>query len=211
MPTVLITGSNRGLGLEWARQCAARGWRVNATCRHPGSVPDLQGLASGYQDLRVHRLDVTAADQIEALAMGLQGEPLDLLVNNAGVHHEHWGQDPIGQIDYAAWEETFRVNTLGPMRITEALLPNLLKGSRPLVLAVSSDMGSIGRISTPPGLRLPLEHGGAQRRHARTGLGARALGHRGPAVAPGLGANADGRGLGPDRTADERSRDARPG
>lgn len=149
MPTVLITGSNRGLGLEWARQCAARGWRVNATCRHPGSVPDLQGLASGYQDLRIHRLDVTAADQIEALAMGLQGEPLDLLVNNAGVHHEHWGQDPIGQIDYAAWEETFRVNTLGPMRITEALLPNLLKGSRPLVLAVSSDMGSIGRISTP--------------------------------------------------------------
>lgn len=149
MPTVLITGSNRGLGLEWVRHCAARGWRVVATCRHPQSAEDLHALAARNPGVRVHRLDVTEPDQIAELAASLQGEALDLLVNNAAVYFEHWGQDPVGHIDYAAWQETFRVNTLGPMRVTEAFLPHLARGQRPLVLAISSNMGSIAGITAP--------------------------------------------------------------
>jgi len=148
MPTALVTGSNRGLGLEWVRQCAEREWRVIATCRNPDSAMDLQKLALQQPDLSIHRLDVTTPEQIVELAQELQGVALDLLVNNAGVYFEHWGKDPIGSIDYEAWEQTFRVNTLGPMRVTEALLPHLSKGRRPLVVAISSNMGSIADTST---------------------------------------------------------------
>ena len=149
MPGVLITGSNRGLGLEWVRQCAARGWRVHATCRDPDAAAELQDLASRHPDVRLHRLDVTAADQIAGVAEALRDETLDLLVNNAGVYFERWGKDPIGSIDFEDWEETFRVNTLGPMRVTEALLAQLARGDRPLVLAITSNMGSIAGIDAP--------------------------------------------------------------
>lgn len=149
MPTALITGSNRGLGLEWAHQGAARGWRVLATCRHPESTQELRELARQHPNLSIHRLDVTSPDQIAELAAALHGESLDLLVNNAGVYFEHWGQDPVGHIDYAAWQETFRVNTLGPMRVTEALVPQLARAARPLVMAISSNMGSIAGIGSP--------------------------------------------------------------
>jgi NAD(P)-dependent dehydrogenase (short-subunit alcohol dehydrogenase family) len=149
MATALITGSSRGLGLEWVRQCAARGWRVFATCRNPDAAEDLRTLASQHPVVQLHRLDVAAPDQIADLARGLADETLDLLVNNAGVYFEHWGQDPIGRIDFDAWQETFRVNTLGPMRVTEALLPCLTRAERPLVLAISSNMGSIAGIADP--------------------------------------------------------------
>jgi NAD(P)-dependent dehydrogenase (short-subunit alcohol dehydrogenase family) len=149
MPTVLITGSSRGLGLEWVRLCAARGWRVIATCHHPDSAADLRQLSSQKPDVRVHRLDVTVPDQIAELAETLRDESLDLVVNNASVYFEHWGKDPVGCIDYDDWEETFRVNTLGPMRVTEAFLPHLSNGSRPLVVAISSNMGSIAGIDAP--------------------------------------------------------------
>ena len=149
MPTVLVTGSNRGLGLEWVRQGAARGWRVIATCRQPESAVDLRAFGSQYPGVTLHRLDVTVPGQIAELAAVLQDDALDLLVNNAAVYFEHWGQDPVGHIDYESWQATFRVNTLGPMRVTEALLPQLERGQRPLVLAISSNMGSITGINAP--------------------------------------------------------------
>ena len=149
MRRVLITGSNRGLGLEWVRQCAGRGWRVFATCRDPDSAADLRDLVDQGASVSVHRLDVTDPRQIGDLAQTLRGEAIDLLVNNTGVYCERWGQDPIGSIRFDDWEEAFRVNTLGPMRVTEALLPNLARGERPLVLAISSHMGSIADIEAP--------------------------------------------------------------
>lgn len=149
MATALITGSNRGLGLEWIRRCAVRRWRAFATCRDPDAALDLQALASEHPDVSVRRLDVTAADQITDLANALHDEPLDLLVNNAGEYFERWGKDPLGSIDYEDWEATFRVNTLGPMRVTEAFLPHLSNGSRPLVVAITNNMGSIANIDAP--------------------------------------------------------------
>jgi NAD(P)-dependent dehydrogenase (short-subunit alcohol dehydrogenase family) len=97
----------------------------------------------------MHRLDVTDACQIADLAKDLRDETIDLLVNNAGVYSDRWGKDPVGRIRYDDWEETFRVNTLGPMRVTEALLPQLGRGKRRLVLAATSHMGSIADIEAP--------------------------------------------------------------
>jgi NAD(P)-dependent dehydrogenase (short-subunit alcohol dehydrogenase family) len=149
MQRALITGSNRGLGLEWVRQCAGRGWRVFATCRDPDSAVDLRDLADQDSSVSLHRLDVTDASQIDDLAESLRDERIDLLVNNAGVYFERWGQDSVGSIRYEDWEETFRVNTLGPMRVTEALLPQFVRSERPLVLAITSHMGSIADIDSP--------------------------------------------------------------
>jgi NAD(P)-dependent dehydrogenase (short-subunit alcohol dehydrogenase family) len=121
-----------------------------ATCRNPGAAADLQELASRHPArIRIRRLDVTVPDQIRDLAEELREETVDLLVNNAGVYFERWGKDPIGSIDYDAWLETFRVNTLGPMRVTEAFLSHLSRGDRPVVVAVTSHMGSITDISAP--------------------------------------------------------------
>lgn len=149
MPSVLITGSNRGLGLEWVRQHAAAGWRVYATCRDPGQATELGELAAGTPGVTVHRLDVTQADQTKAVADALVGEPLDRLINNAGVYFERWGRDPVGRIDYDHWDATFQVNTLGAMRVTEALLDPLARARHPLVAVISSHMGSISDIGSP--------------------------------------------------------------
>jgi len=145
--TVLITGSNRGLGLEWARQYAEAGWRVYATCRHPQGADELQALAAGHDNLTLHCLDVTDAAHIERLSRELSGTPLDLLVNNAGVYFERWNRDPLGSIVYREWEETFRVNTLGPMRMCEAFADHLAHSRRRLAVSINSHMGSIADIS----------------------------------------------------------------
>jgi NAD(P)-dependent dehydrogenase (short-subunit alcohol dehydrogenase family) len=149
MQRVLVTGSNRGLGLEWVRQYAAAGWRVYATCRFPELADDLHRLAGECPDVTVHHLDVTHANEIHGLAVALAGEPLDLLVNNAAIYLERWGKDTLGQISYDHWQETFNVNTLGAMRVSEALIDNLARSEQGLIVAISSHMGSIRELSAP--------------------------------------------------------------
>lgn len=149
MATILITGSNRGLGLEWVRQHAADGWRVHATCRQPEQADELHALAHGHSNITIHRLDVTAADQIAALATELRDQPIDRLVNNAGVYFEQWDRDPLGAIDFAAWEQTLRVNTLGAVRVTEAFADQVARSEQRLVLVITSHMGSIADIGSP--------------------------------------------------------------
>lgn len=146
MNSILITGSNRGLGLEWVRQYAGEGWRVFATCRFPEQAGELQALVDRSKHVTLHRLDVTQSDQLAALRKELNDEPVDVLINNAGVYYEQWAQDPLGSINYDNWQHTLAVNTLGPMRVSETLIKNVARSSKKLIVSITSHMGSISDI-----------------------------------------------------------------
>ncbi len=141
MNSVLITGARRGLGLELARQYVADGWRVYACCRAPENAPDLADLADEYGHLSVHRLDVTSAGDRSALVDTLDGAPLDVLINNAGIYGE--GSQQFGQTDEQAWLDIFATNCIAPMKMMEALLPNVAAGERKIMVNMTSKMGSM--------------------------------------------------------------------
>ena len=147
MSSVLVTGSNRGLGLEWCRQYAEADWRVYATCRHPETADALHDLARRHPRLSVHRLDVTRPESVYALRAELQDESIDVLVNNAGVYLEKYA--PTAALRYEEWRQTLEVNTLSPLRVTEALADLVARSQRRLVVAITSHMGSIAEISAP--------------------------------------------------------------
>jgi NAD(P)-dependent dehydrogenase (short-subunit alcohol dehydrogenase family) len=137
MATIVITGASRGLGLEFVRQYAADGDRVIAACRHPDKATALKAIKG---DVRVVALDIADAGSIHALAETLGIEPIDIVINNAGVYGK---AQSLSKTDYAAWEDVFRINTIGPLHLTDALLPRLAAGKRKLVVAITSLMGSI--------------------------------------------------------------------
>ena len=142
MPTVLITGANRGLGLEFARQYAAEGWRVIATCRDPAkakALEDIEKASSGR--VAVHALDVASRESARGLAKALEGQAIDVLVNNAGVYGGD--RQAFGKVDDGRWDATLRTNALGPLLVTEALAANLVAGKAKVVACVTSQMGSI--------------------------------------------------------------------
>jgi NAD(P)-dependent dehydrogenase (short-subunit alcohol dehydrogenase family) len=147
MPSVLVTGSNRGIGLEWCRQHAAAGWRVYASCRHPETADELHELARSHPQLSVHPLDVTQAESLAALLAELQGEAIDVLVNNAGVYLEKYVRT--AELRFDDWMQTLAVNTLGPMRVAEALLEQVARSRRRLIVNMTSHMGSIAEIEAP--------------------------------------------------------------
>jgi NAD(P)-dependent dehydrogenase (short-subunit alcohol dehydrogenase family) len=140
--TVLVSGANRGLGLEFARQYAADGWQVYAACRAPNDAKELQELAAASGG-RMHLLafDVTDTTSVRGAAGALGGEAIDILVNNAGVGGPR--NEQLGRLDYAAWERVLDVNTLGPMRVTEAFVDNVAKSREKKVVTITSGMGSI--------------------------------------------------------------------
>jgi NAD(P)-dependent dehydrogenase (short-subunit alcohol dehydrogenase family) len=141
MPSILITGSNRGLGLEFARQYADAGYRVYATTREPAKAKELAAVAKAHPDVSVHALETTDPDSIASLARELKGQPLDILLNNAGVMGPP--HQTLGDIDYAGMLDTFKVNTLAPLMLAETLLPNVEKSQRKIIAALTSGMASI--------------------------------------------------------------------
>jgi NAD(P)-dependent dehydrogenase (short-subunit alcohol dehydrogenase family) len=145
MPAVFITGSNRGLGLEWARQYAQEGWQVFATCRHPREAVDLQNLAREYPKVSMHCLDVTKVEEIRSVQWELEEQTIDILVSNAGIYLDK-RKAGLGCFRFDDWRRTFAVNTLGGLRVIEALIGNVAKSSRRLIIAISSHMGSIADI-----------------------------------------------------------------
>src|SRR5262245_52655102 len=142
MPSTLITGVNRGIGLEFVRQYLANGWQVYAACRDPSSASELHRLAdTGNHNLRILALDVTDPFSIKAAAAELDGQAIDLLLNNAGVMGAP-GQT-IGNIDYDAWVKVLDANTMGPMRVSEAFVDNVARSDRKLIVTLTSGMGSL--------------------------------------------------------------------
>lgn len=132
--TVLITGANRGIGLALARIYHDRGWKVIGVCRSSGDeVAELKSLASRV----IERIDVVRTDDVGRLAQELTGTRLDVLINNAGLMHD----DRLGEFDIEALREQMEVNAYAPLLLTEALLPNLSKGSK--IINITSRMGSI--------------------------------------------------------------------
>jgi len=143
MKTLLITGANRGIGLEFCKQYAAAGWRVLACCRDPGRADALNKLASQYPDLiKVHALDVTSHVQIGQLTRMLADEAIDLLINNAGVYPES-DKRGFGQTDYLEWMAAFNINTMAPLKMVESFVKQIARSELKLIVTITSQMGSV--------------------------------------------------------------------
>ncbi|MGE5767129.1 MAG: SDR family oxidoreductase [Bacteroidota bacterium] len=142
MPTVLVTGANRGIGLEFAKRYAADGWRVHACARNVDKAREVRALEG---DVVAHKLDVTNGLKVASLARALADEKIDLLINNAGVRG---GCAEFGDTDYDDWAQVLQVNALAPLRMVERFVDLIGASERRLVVNISSIMGSIGRTST---------------------------------------------------------------
>jgi NAD(P)-dependent dehydrogenase (short-subunit alcohol dehydrogenase family) len=143
-PVVLITGSNRGIGLALSSAYAKAGWRVISTCRDPERATELKTLAKAYPNVTIESLDVTNAPSIDALVAKYRGKPIDVLVNNAGTSGNYEGQLP-GKFDDAAFEEIMRVNAFAPLRISSALLDNVGASRQKKIIAITSGRGSVSK------------------------------------------------------------------
>jgi len=150
MATVLVTGANRGLGLEFVRQYLVEGWNVLATCRNPDDAEQLHELALSGGNLEVFSLDAADFDTIDALAAKLRDRPIDVLINNAGIFGPRPQADndfrqSFGQIDYRILADVLRVNTMAPLKIAEAFIENILMSEQKKIITISSLVGSIAQ------------------------------------------------------------------
>ncbi len=139
MTTIVITGANRGIGLEFTKQYASDGAKVYALCRSPEEAEELKAVAG---DVHIRQLDVTSEDCRKRFADEIGDETIDILINNAGIY----GGDnqSLGNLDFDKWHNTMEVNVFGPVYMTTALYSNLKKSANPKVATISSKMGSIG-------------------------------------------------------------------
>jgi NAD(P)-dependent dehydrogenase (short-subunit alcohol dehydrogenase family) len=139
MPTILITGAGRGLGLELARQYKEDGWRLIGTVREAKAKAALEKLG-----VEAHSTDVTNRKQIEKLAADLRGVSIDVLFCNAGIVGRKGMA--LGSFDYESWEEVLRVNLLGAAAVGEALIGNVTASERKVIAMMSSRLGSISEM-----------------------------------------------------------------
>ncbi len=143
MGTTLITGSNRGIGFEFARQYAQNGWNVIACCRQPEGASNLRQLAGRFPNLvTIHQLDVADYEQITHLSNSLTNTSIDLLINNAGIYPPS-DDGGFGKIDYEAWHKAFQINTMAPLRMAEAFLAQISNSQLKIIAIITSKMGSI--------------------------------------------------------------------
>ena len=154
--TVLITGANSGIGLEFTKQYLARGWNVISTHRRPEVPATLSELAAKYKTLRIERVDVTNAEQVRALAARLAKVPIDVLINNAGVYNDRgtcapdddlcpgdWTTQNFGKLRYELLDTILAVNVKGPLLVSEMLFENVKASGLKKIVAVSSSNGSL--------------------------------------------------------------------
>jgi NAD(P)-dependent dehydrogenase (short-subunit alcohol dehydrogenase family) len=139
MTTVLITGANRGIGLELAKQYAAQGANVLACCRDASSAHDLRAL----QGVTIHEVAVGDSASVNALAAALKGQVVDILINNAGTMGPARDQQTFSQMDFEGWADAFNINSMGPVRVMQTLLPNLRAAPAAKVVTITSQLGSL--------------------------------------------------------------------
>ncbi|MCP4878040.1 MAG: SDR family oxidoreductase [Gammaproteobacteria bacterium] len=140
-PTILITGANRGIGLELTEQFAQDGWQVLACCRNPGGATQLQALAERDPSTEIHALDVTNYTQMTSLADQLGNRPIDILLSNAGIY----GSKGVGfgEVDAEEWRQVLEVNTIAPLMLVQAFVEQVASSQQKLVAVISSKVGSI--------------------------------------------------------------------
>lgn len=152
MSNILITGANRGLGLEFVRQYAADGARIIAACRDPSKAEELQKLAAKFKNIQIETLEVSDQKSIYKLAVKLKDTPIDMLINNAGIYSgagqlrsSQSGDDSqsFGSLDFDAWAKVLHINTISPLMMLEAFMPHLQRGSDRKVANITSRMGSV--------------------------------------------------------------------
>jgi len=149
-PTILVTGSNRGIGFALVQEFAANGWNVIATCRTPKKATELKALAAANSRVIIEQLDVTDPGQIEKLAARYRGVPIDVLFNNAA-----WLGTPIenqqfGKLDKQLFQDVMDTNVYGPLKLSEALVANVEASGQKKIIAMTSGLGSLtlmGRMS----------------------------------------------------------------
>lgn len=139
--SILITGSNRGIGLELTRQYADGGWRVFACCRAPDQAEQLVALQQQYDNISLHALDVTDGERIRVLADELKGQPVDILLNNAGVYGPYDAR--FGNTDEQSWLQCMRINCIAPMNIMQAFVDHVSASRHKTMAAMSSKMASM--------------------------------------------------------------------
>ncbi len=136
---VLITGANRGIGLEFTKQYAQEGWSVLACCRNMTEASSLQAIANERKNVHIFNLDVADFAQIDALALQLKNEKIDLLINNAGIYPD----SRLGLINTEEWLDAFKINSIAPLKMAEAFSAHIAKSELKKIATLSSKMGSL--------------------------------------------------------------------
>jgi NAD(P)-dependent dehydrogenase (short-subunit alcohol dehydrogenase family) len=150
-PTVLVTGGNRGLGFEFVRQYAAMGWNVIATARKPEKAEALQALAKQFPGISIEALDVNDLERVDALSEQYKDQPIDVLLNNAGISGSPSSDQLFRRLDYSLFDAYMHTNARGPLKMCEAFLSQVRASQMKRMVAVSSLGGSFAaRDSMPP-------------------------------------------------------------
>jgi NAD(P)-dependent dehydrogenase (short-subunit alcohol dehydrogenase family) len=140
-PTILITGANRGIGLELTEKFAEAGWQVLACCRNPADAGQLQALSERGLAIELHALDVTDYAQMAALSDQLANRPIDILLSNAGIYGSKGAG--FGEVDAEEWRQVLEVNTIAPLMLVQAFVEQVAASQQKLVAVISSKVGSI--------------------------------------------------------------------
>jgi NAD(P)-dependent dehydrogenase (short-subunit alcohol dehydrogenase family) len=139
---ILITGANRGIGLEMVKFSMEQGWSVFACCRNPHNAENLFNIAKlSNGKISVHIADMQELGTLQALSYELRNDAIDILINNAGIYG--CDKNKFGSVDVESWLQAFQVNSIAPLKMVEAFSEQLLMGNRKLVACMSSKMGSM--------------------------------------------------------------------